>query len=168
MAQKKMKAKAYTSSFWSKKRAESGVTLQELSEYLKCDYTSACHYLTGQTMPSTAVAVKICDLFDVDYKTGQNEFIKAHEAWKKAQADRKAATQPTTANAVEVEPPVEAPKTVTITVDDTLMNSLYGKLPYDAFKALLLGTADNMDILKMVYGKVDYSLYSQIAAILNK
>ena len=146
------KARASTDTFWSKKRVESGVTLAELSEYLKMDSTKVCRILTGQILPCTMTAVAICDLFDVDYKVGATEFVKANQAWERQKQNQ---------NIKEV---IQQKR------EDShaFMETLYGVISYDDFKDIMSGKVKKPDIPEFLYGKVDYDVYTNLMKVFKK
>lgn len=151
------KARASTDTFWSNKRVESGITLKDLSDYLKMDSTRVCRILSGQILPSTMTAIAICDLFDVDYAVGAKEFVKANQAWDKAQHKREKQNQ--VMRDVLQEKRAES---------HAFMEALYGAISYDDFKAIMVGKVAKPDIPEYLYGRVDYDTYTRLMSYIRK
>lgn len=159
------KARISVKTFWNQKRVDAGFTMQELSEGLGIDYTRLSHYLTGQDMPPPIIALKLCDLFDVNPDEGTAEFTKAHEQWV---INRKRAKFTLAEPKIEPEPtPEPTPEPKPEPINDELMKSLYGLLSYENFKAVLLTGIIGSDVLAEIYGKADYDTYLAISNLIK-
>ena len=59
-------AYACKDNFWSRLRAEKGIKIKEVAEYLHMSGGGVGAYFTGELMPSEDKINALCDLFDVD------------------------------------------------------------------------------------------------------
>lgn len=75
--------------FWSNKRIERKYTSKQLADILGCSDSCVFNYLTGKSLPDLVMMKKICDLFEVGYTEGAEEFNKAFEAWGEAHPNYK-------------------------------------------------------------------------------
>lgn len=156
-----MKKSAYArkDTFWNKQRVEKGLTAKDIGELTGISEKTISAYFTGFLMPDEQAIRTICDLFEVDFKTGSLEFQHAHRQYKaehnaplKYSAKRKRNGQ-------------------IDTVEDVL-ERLYGTLSCSEFIAIycvLTGTADEtVNPLKILYHKIeDYETYEKITQIIK-
>ena len=73
--------------FWQQKLAQSGISMQELAQYIGCSYRYTVSYLTGFVCPADETIYKICALFDVEPEVGKQHFYEIHEQWGKDNAE---------------------------------------------------------------------------------
>lgn len=99
--------------FWNKIRVEKGFTIRDVSEYLHKSEAQTGMFFSGQLMPNDVVCKQLCDLFDVDFNTGNIEFQHAHRAWKaemnlslKYHAQKKTETSDKSVEVLETPPEV--------------------------------------------------------------
>ena len=76
---RKKEALVAKDTFWNQLRLGQGYTLVSLGAELGIDPSQLCKYFNGQVLPTTPIAVNICDKFGIDYITGAEEFNKLHE-----------------------------------------------------------------------------------------
>ena len=68
--------------FWNRVRVSKGIKIREIAEMFDVSEAIAGLWFTGQRPPKTAIQCQLCDLFDVDYETGINNFTNDHKIWK--------------------------------------------------------------------------------------
>lgn len=136
--------------FWTEKRVESKLTLQDLSELTKIEYSTLNKYLTGQTMPTDEIIKQLCDLFGVDFKEGEHEFRKAYTEWHRKHVLGKEESEKEEAEPV---------KPVNYSLVEKVADIVYGKVSFEDFKALMTGSA--IDVSHF-YGKVDFETFNAI------
>lgn len=68
--------------FWNRVRVSKGIKIREVAEMFDVSETVAGLWFSGQRPPKTAIQCQLCDLFDVDYETGINNFTNDHKIWK--------------------------------------------------------------------------------------
>ena len=76
-----------TNNFWQQKLIDSGVSLKDMSELLRCSYRYTVAYFSGFVHPSVDQIETICDFLDVPFSEGLNQFDKIHEAWGESHKD---------------------------------------------------------------------------------
>lgn len=151
--------------FWNKLRVENGYRIKDIAELLDLGEKTTAAYFTGYTLPNDDIVKKFCDLFCIDFMKGRGEFHKAYSEYNKTH-NRKCKVRKVSMNSVaedtkEVEPPkAETPKKVDFS--DTVLEMLYGKIPYVDFKILTGQLMSGADILECVYGKVDFETFANI------
>jgi len=69
--------------FWNRIRTEAGLTINEVAEGIgkQGKRVMIGKYFTGEAMPSDDTIRAICNLFDIDFTKGKEEFINAHIVW---------------------------------------------------------------------------------------
>ena len=68
--------------FWNRVRVSKGIKIREVAEMFDVSEAIAGLWFSGQKPPKTAIQCQLCDLFDVDYETGINNFTNDHKIWK--------------------------------------------------------------------------------------
>ena len=68
--------------FWNRVRVSKGIKIREVAEMFGVSEAIAGLWFSGQKPPKTAIQCQLCDLFDVDYETGINNFTNDHKIWK--------------------------------------------------------------------------------------
>ena len=68
--------------FWNQVRVSKGVKIREIAELFDVKESTAGFWFSGQQVPRTAIQCQLCDLFDIDYETGINNFTNDHKIWK--------------------------------------------------------------------------------------
>ena len=142
--QKKTKAPhTFKDNFWSKQRVEKGMTIKEIAQLLGRCETQVGMYFSGQQMPNDTVIRELCDLFDVDFNTGNLEFQHAHRNWK---AEHKAtlvsSAKTVTPKSEELEPVMADERRTVQTapaptfVKDRVLDLLYGKVDRCVYKLI--------------------------------
>lgn len=184
MAKKNRPAFTFKDNFWSKKRVEQNVSIQDVAELLNINVKTASSYFTGQQCPHEEQIKIICDFFDVDVIEGTREFINAHKKYdathkrvltasaKKPKESKKvkAAESTDTANETDIIIPKDTPIKVVGFTDNrkVIEKILYGTLSYDdfeLFKARLDGVGDP---LELIYDKVDYRTFRRVEKALER
>lgn len=141
MARKRKAAHAFKDNFWSKQRVEKGFTIKEIAELLGKHDTLVGMYFSGQQMPADNTIRELCDLFGVDFTTGQLEFQHAHRNWK---AEHKVTL---VSSAKSEEPKCENIEDVCVSKTHTFVKD---------------------SVLDLLYGKVDRCVYKLIEDLLDK
>lgn len=157
-------AYAKKDTFWNKQRVEKGLTLKEISELVGEKEKTVSAYFTGFLMPSDSTIKTLCDLFDVDFHTGNLEFQHAHKQYK-AEHDlslKYSSTQKSKKKNI----------TPNITSDEDILDALYGVLPrkefLDIYKALYIAVDDSVDYRRILYNAVDYDTYCKINKVIEE
>lgn len=166
--------------FWNDQRLAKGLKLKELAVEISVDVSWLHKILTGQVLPSSAVSVKLCDYFGVDYATGAAEFNKAHEEWVAAHPGKSkrspirkrkynAAKATTEADVdlsafnTEVKPKKPAKrKADKKALVDTVIRQLYGNISCDDFMTIALCDPSVKDLLEYAYNKVDVDTFLKL------
>lgn len=152
--------------FWNRLRVEKNVRYKELAELFGVCESTMGAYFSGQTMPKDTVIRELCDLFNVDFAKGKEEFKRANEAW--SSSNHKCTKKLTVGNAESIKgkQAIEVVGTVERNVD--VFSIIYGKIPYALFmKFLDIVATKQGDPLKLIYGSVTYSEFKQIADIIG-
>lgn len=157
----------YKNTFWSKKRVEYDIKLKDIAEAIGVPITTVGMYFTGAYMPKESIVVAICNLFDVDFETGWDEFRKAHEEYR---AERKRSLVAMVGRDIENKPDVcmGVSEGTDISGEDkinAIKELLYGRISYSVFCELAQMRIDKIE--ETVYGKVDYATYKNIECILR-
>lgn len=155
------KAHTFKDNFWSKLRVERNLTTKEIADYLGEGEKKTSAYFTGFLLPDDNIIRQLCDLFDVDFNTGNLEFQHAHRQYV---AEHKR-TLKSSAKAM-------GKKNKTINTVDDVIESLYGNLSCKEFIAiydLIKGNeSSDIDPRRIIYNKVDYDTYNRINDIMSK
>lgn len=163
---------AFKDTYWNRLRVERNIMHKELAEYFGVSVSTVGGWFSGQLMPNDLMIKRACELFDVEFATGKEEFRKAHALWKcerqrsgiKIQSGKKDKT-----SGVKITVDMTAPQFEEPSVDNLdIIKLLYGKLPYDLFMSVrsILKHQDG-DVLELVYGKVSYKEFKQIQEALS-
>lgn len=158
----KKSAHTFKNTFWSNKRVEQNIKIDEIVEYLKLQGVLKCPsaigmYFTGQQVPQQYVSDAICDMFGVDKTQGWLEFQHAHRAWKAEKGNKtlvKSAKKPYVYKKKDkqIEPEVVA----VVPIEDTPV------FPTVAITGEEL-LANRKDIvLRTIYNLVDYDTYKKV------
>ena len=181
--------KGHYETFWNVVKEESGLTLKEIAEGIgkKNNQRLVGKYFTGELMPKDATITTICNLFDVDFEQGKEEFKKASLAWRSKRTERQTKAKVVKEEVATETPVVNMPKEPIVIekdgrtlvptksapakvepkkIDTSNIESLiYGKIDYDEFEAirtiLRKNTAKGMPLEK-IYGKVDCDTYNKV------
>lgn len=161
--------KTFKDTFWSKKRVEAGVTIQELAEGIGVKKGTLCSYLIGVSVPKESVIRAMCDWFGVDYVQGEREFYNAHRAYD-AQSKGKAVVamakpKKKAEKTVEVKKVQETtkPNTNAVCGNKEIYKLLYGKIGCEEYNKVYELVKSNANIpLDLIYGKVDRITYELV------
>ena len=153
-------AYAKKDTFWNKQRVEKGLTLKEISELIGEKEKTVSAYFTGFLMPSESTIRTLCDLFDVDFHTGNLEFQHAHKQYT---AEHDLSLKYSSK---------KKSKKKDITSDEDILDALYGVLPrkefLDIYKALYIAVDDSVDYRRILYNTVDYDTYCTINQVIEE
>lgn len=153
-------AYAKKDTFWNKQRVEKGFTTKEVGELIGEKDKTVSAYFTGFLMPSESTIRALCDLFDVDFHTGNLEFQHAHRQYK-AEHDLSLKYSFN-----------QKSKKKDITSDEDILDALYGVLPrkefLDIYKALYIAVDDSVDYRRILYNAVDYDTYCKINKVIEE
>lgn len=159
--------------FWNTLRVERNIRYCDIAELFGGGVSTYGAYFSGQLMPKDDIITKLCDLFDVDFDKGKEEFRKAHADWVSTKhSGRRELT--TGKKDVVLRASAEMPARVTVGQSDSpsksdIFSLIYGKIPYDRFSEFCdMVASKNGDPLKLVYGAVSYEDYNEIARILGE
>ncbi len=169
---------AFTDTFWSRKRVECGKTIDAVAEATGCHRVLVGKYFTGMYMPNDEIIKKFCDLFEVEFMRGKGEFHKAHQSYKALHHRAPAVCKGNKPKAELPEVPEQIPtakpevkpiiKTET-SVTHQVLELLYGKLDYEDFMKVTdaLEGGDYSEPMKMLYGHVDFKLFTAVDSLLT-
>lgn len=171
-----LEAYACKDNFWSRLRAEKGIKIKEVAEYLHLSGGGVGAYFTGESMPDEDKINALCDLFDVDPVLGAREFKKAHDKWVSEHHKAKMIAGSKVERKEPTEETVEEPTEKVCTLDGyAVCKLLYGKLPYAdytiVYEGFMLGDfqgRDIEDVFKFLYGKVDYAIYCEVIKMIKE
>ena len=140
--QRKTKAPhTFKDNFWSRQRVEKGMTVREIAEVLGVREKRVGMYFSGQCLPDDQFVRDICDLFDVDFHTGNLEFQHAHRAWK-AEHTRKLVSSAKKPVKKTIEPEKCENKIEEVEQGkpefnkDSVLSLLYNKVDYSVFRLI--------------------------------
>ena len=178
-------AVTFRDNFWSKKRVEQNVTIDEIAELLEINKKTASAYFTGQLVPHEYQIKTLCEYFGVDIIEGTREFYNAHkhyDATHKRTLKLSAKTQKKIEEATKEEPawndeptPVEkvaekireqeeAYKRLVESPYDPnkIVELLYGKIPFMLFNEVYVALERGLRVDEIIYGKIDYEIYCKV------
>lgn len=171
-----LEAYACKDNFWSRLRAEKGIKIKEVAEYLHLSGGTVGAYFTGELMPSEDKINVLCDLFDVDSVLGAREFKKAHDKWVSESHKAKMIVGGKVEQKEPTKETVEEPTENVCTINGyAVCELLYGLLPYAdytiVYEGFMLGDFDGKDIedvFKFLYGKVSYDIYCEVIKLVKE
>lgn len=154
-----MRAYAKKDTFWNKQRVDKGLTTKEIGEITGINAKNISAYFTGFLMPDEQTIRTICELFDVDYHTGNLEFQHAHRQYKAE-------------NNTTVKYSAKKKRNGQIDTVEDVLECLYGVLSCQEFIDIynaITGTADDtVNPLAILYHKVDdYETFYKIVKIIK-
>lgn len=153
-------AYAKKDTFWNKQRVDKGLTLKEISELIGEKEKTVSAYFTGFLMPCESTVRTLCDLFDVDFHTGNLEFQHAHKQYT---AEHDLSLKYSSK---------QGSKKKNITSDEDILDALYGVLPrkefLDIYKALYIVVDESVDYRRILYNTVDYDTYCTIIKVIEE
>lgn len=161
------KSFAKKDNFWNKLRAEKGIKIREVADFLHRGEGVVGMYFSGQLMPDDNAVKVLCDFFDVDFNKGVLEFQHAHKSWK-AEHHATVKYRPASSD-------TELTKTESTTsgqpVVEEILKTLYGVLSCEDFVSvynyLVSGTTPDVNIGELIYGKLNRTTYHKILGMLN-
>lgn len=144
--------------FWSKTRVENKLTIAEVATAIGESEKIVASYFSGFLMPHDITVRRICDLFDVEFSKGKLEFENAHSKYK-------AEHKPTLKYSARKKKPGEINN-----VEDIFLN-LYGLVScsefIDIYNAATGRADEEVDLMAILYGKVDYKTFSKIISMIK-
>lgn len=173
--------------FWNTIRNESGLTIVEVAEGIGKPKSRVVvgKYFTGEVMPNDETITALCNLFDVEFERGKEEFSKAYDAWH-----NRLPSTPETPIAEEVPVPEiqeeEPEDTLTAPIgnlqiqptpevadvpEQDIGKLVYGKVDYDEFNMIkdCIDRGDNTEIiLETIYGKVNCKAYNTVYDLIKR
>lgn len=136
-----MKHSPYTmkDNFWSKQRIERGLTVKEIAQYLGKNEKTVSAYFTGFLLPEESIIRALCDLFGIDYHTGNLEFQHAHREYRKDKRElkysaKKSCVNVPTKDSSNVDENVRCDENVKCAED--ILRKVYGVLSCEDFIAV--------------------------------
>ena len=179
-------AHSFKDNFWSKKRVEANITLNEVADLLKCKQSTAGAYFTGFLIPSEEDIKTLCDFFGVDVIEGTREFIDAHKRYDTEQkltlkysGKPKAETKVTSINNTDIFEPIACEKDAQENTEEhceevaqepakdytPIIKMLYSSnASFETYNEFIEGLMmySPAVALKATYGKVDIDTYNSI------
>lgn len=144
--------------FWSKKRVDNKLTVAEVASAIGENDKTVSAYFTGLLMPHDATVRRMCDLFDIEFSKGKLEFENAHSKYK-------AEHSPSLKFSARQKKPGEINN-----IEDVFL-TLYGLVSCAEFIDIYntaIGRADEgIDLMAILYGKVDYKTFSKIITMVK-
>lgn len=158
--------------FWNKLRVDHHLRYIDLAEKLGGSESRWGAYFSGQTMPNPTSVRQLCDLFEVDYDTGYQEFAKAHAVWSSsAHSQRRYITNghPETSAKITSSTPDDIRPDTQVKIHPDVLAILYGNIQYDVFVNIQNMVADSKveNIPELIYGKISYEDYCKILELLS-
>lgn len=154
---------ARKATFWNKQRIEKGFTLKEIGELINKHESVTGMYFSGQVLPTDATAKALCDLFDIDYNTGNLEFQHAHREWKAEHgAPVVYSSRQSKGTADTATKDTGAVKEFKV---EDILTQLYGVLSCEDFIKVYDSFLRNESITnfaELIYGKFDFFTYRKI------
>jgi transcriptional regulator with XRE-family HTH domain len=154
-------AHTFKDNFWSRKRVESGLTIDMMAEKVGLTSSTAGRYIIGMQIPEDEVIQRFCDLFNVDFMVGKGEFTKMHRSYKTGSNKLVASYKGPKPVRSDVGPIIDdEPVTES---NANLIELLYGKVPYaDFIKIIEILDQTNATSLEDIYGKVDFATFNLV------
>ena len=144
--------------FWSKQRVEKRMTIKEIAETIGLPEKQVGAYFTGMLMPKEQTIRDLCELFDVDYHTGNLEFQHAHRNWRAE-------------HGAPLKYSAKRGRKKSITSAEDILETLYQVLScsefIDIYNVIRGSASANVNPMRILYNKVDYDTYTAITEILN-
>ena len=172
---KKTEPKAAKQTFWNTVRVANNLKIGDIADMLEVSYGTAGGWFSGGSVPSDEYIAKLCKFFEVDYETGRNAFYEDNKAWRsergKITFPKKRSTRRKIAKKLVATAEQPVPASQLDNINTRLARQIYGKVSYDAFvsiqHAFLHNVSDTNEILQELYGKLCYTEFNEIFAILN-
>lgn len=170
------KMRQISNNFWSKLRKTHNITCETIAGLLdeKKDPTTVAKYFTGDCMPNDKIIQNICDIFDIDFEKGKQEFQVVRDkklAIKKNTIE--ATMNPTSISDAPIENSTSKAITL-IPVKNEQVKSIgkmiYNKVTFEEFwDILFMLTEDinNKNLPELLYGKVDYATFNKIQGVFD-
>ena len=155
-----MRRSPYTrkDTFWSKQRIEKRMTIKEIADTIGLPEKKVGGYFTGMLMPSEQTIRDLCELFDVDYHTGNLEFQHAHRNWR---AEHGATLKYTSKRG----------RKKSISSAEDILETLYGTLSchefIDIYNVIRGEASAKVNPMKILYQKVDFDTYTAITDLIS-
>lgn len=144
--------------FWSKVRVENNVTIKEVATAIGQNEKIVAGYFSGYLMPHDAQIKGICELFDVSFSKGKLEFENAHSKYKSEHGAK-----------LKYSAKKKKPGEIN-NVEDVFLN-LYGVVScsefIDIYNAATGRAEEDIDLMAILYGKVDYKTFSKIITMIK-
>jgi transcriptional regulator with XRE-family HTH domain len=175
------KLRTYKDNFWSRLRVEKGISAKELAKLLglNCKNPSELYnWCSGKHIPPDKHIRKFCEIYDVDYEKGKQEFINAHSQWYSWDHDiKKACIYTETQELYHPEKKTfneHIPEIPTdMGVEQSKLNIrnkiFWNKIPPEIQETIRTRITDCKDqILNELYGEIDFYTYDIIRNYLCK
>ena len=173
-----------TDNFWIQQMCKAGLTYVALGKKIGNTNNGIRSYIVGYRKPSPEKMRQICDVFNVPYSRGFQEFERNFKQWGEDHADKfvcagtyyvpksskkKLPKEPTPAQelagGVIPEIPVDViPESKVVLNIPDYVEPLYGIVPFKVFQDICINNVPVGDLLEVVYGKVDFDVYMRLAA----
>lgn len=144
--------------FWSKTRVENNLIIKDVATAIGEDEKLVASYFSGFLMPHDASIKRICDLFDITFSKGKLEFENAHSKYKAEHGAK-----------LKYSAKKKKPGEIN-NVEDVFLN-LYGVVScsefIDIYNAVTGRAEEDIDLMGILYGKVDYKTFSKIITMIK-
>ena len=161
--------------YLTQKRKAAGYSIRALAKQIQCACSTTGAYFTGFVNPSDDVVYVISQYIGMDYDECRKEFDKTFTAWGKAHADKYEKIGNTTYqikkssdknSQIELTDRLNNPEKVQTKIDmydvSKYLELLYSKISYEDFAVISGMGITAEDILRYLYGKIDYTLYKEL------
>lgn len=173
-----------TDNFWIQQMRKAGINYVDLGKKIGNSNNGVRAYIIGYRKPSPEKMRQICDVFNVSYTRGIQEFERNFKQWGEDHADKfvcagtyyvpksskkKLPKEPTPAQELaggsipEIPADVIPESKVVLNIPD-YVEPLYGIVPFKVFQDICINNVPVGDLLEVVYGKVDFDVYMRLAA----
>lgn len=169
MGQQVGKPRASILTFWTKKRMENNLTLEDLSELTGINYSTLSKELTGEQMPPLVHISKLCELFSVDLDEGAMQAKKAHTAWVGSHNLAKNALEEQKPTISEVKPITPVPvvtEKANFESSDDVLRKVYGNISYDDFLIIQEKGVGSKETLRILYDKIDFDTFMKLLDVI--
>lgn len=153
--------RTYKDNFWSRKRIEKGLSGKEIADALGVNCTGVYNWFTGRNIPSDDNIRKLCELFEVDYKTGKQEFFNAHNEWYSWKHDDKKVCKFTQGDNVSL-------KASKIDAGSRALKLIYGNIPQRLYQEVehRIVQGRYKEVFRFLYGNIDVDTCYEVMSVL--